>query len=137
MNAVQLGFRDEAFDATICVQNGISAFGVDRPRLVAEAVRVTRAGGRILFSTYSPRIWADRLEWFRSQAREGLIGAVDESRTKEGTIVCRDGLRLSAASGDEFRALFEHQGQLAHIREVDRSSVFAEVVRRESRLHPR
>jgi len=125
MNAVHLGFRDAQFDATICVQNGISAFGVDRARLVGEAVRVTSEGGRVLFSTYSPRIWADRVEWFRSQARAGLIGAVDESQTRGGTIVCEDGLRLTTVSATEFRALFRALGQSAQMREVDGSSLFA------------
>jgi len=132
MNAVQLGFGDAQFDATICVQNGICAFGVNPSRLVAEALRVTREGGRILFSTYSPRIWPDRLEWFRSQAEAGLIGALDDSQTTEGTIVCQDGLRLPTASAEEFRALFGDHGQRAQIREIDRSSVFAEVTKRES-----
>lgn len=131
MNAAHLGFRDAQFDATICVQNGISAFGVNRSTLIAEAVRVTREGGRILFSTYSPRIWADRLDWFRAQARAGLIGALDESRTQEGTIVCQDGLRLTTASAEEFRTLFGDQGQRAQIREIDGSSIFAEVTKRE------
>jgi SAM-dependent methyltransferase len=45
MDAAHLGFRDRAFDITICIQNGISAFGVDQQRLFAEAVRVTRLGG--------------------------------------------------------------------------------------------
>jgi len=127
MNAVRLAFADARFDATVCVQNGISAFGVDRSKLVSEAVRVTRDGGQILFSTYSPRIWLDRLEWFRAQSRAGLIGAVDEVHSKEGTIVCQDGLRLAMASGSEFRDLFARTGQRARIREVDQSSVFAEV----------
>jgi 2-polyprenyl-6-hydroxyphenyl methylase/3-demethylubiquinone-9 3-methyltransferase len=137
MNAVHLGFRDAEFDATICVQNGISAFGVDPSHLVAEAVRVTREGGVLLFSTYSPRIWADRLEWFRSQARAGLVGPLDESQTKEGTIVCQDGLRVTTASPEEFRALFGELGQLAQVREIDGSSVFAEVTKRESPRGPR
>ena len=132
MNAVHLGFGDARFDATICVQNGICAFGVNPSRLVAEAIRVTREGGRILFSTYSPRIWPDRLEWFRSQARAGLIGALDDSLTKEGTIVCQDGLRLPTASAEELQALFGDQSLLPEIREVDGSSVFAEVMKRES-----
>jgi len=129
MNAVRLAFADARFDATVCVQNGISAFGVDRSKLVSEAVRVTRNRGQILFSTYSPRIWADRVEWFRAQARAGLIGPVDESRSREGTIVCQDGLRLTSASGEELRDLFARSGQVARIREVDQSSVFAEVTR--------
>jgi len=137
MNAVQLGFGDAEFDATICVQNGVAAFRVEASRLVAEALRVTREGGWVLFSTYSSRIWPDRLEWFRSQAREGLIGPLDESRTKEGTIVCQDGLRLSTANADMFRTLFHDQGQTAHIREVDGSSLFAEVAKRASPERPR
>ena len=129
MNAVQLAFADARFDLTVCVQNGISAFGVDRSKLVSEAVRVTRDGGQVLFSSYSPRIWVDRLEWFRAQAHAGLIGPVDESQSREGTIVCQDGLRLTTASGEEFRDLFAKSGQVARIREVDQSSVFAEVTR--------
>jgi SAM-dependent methyltransferase len=30
MDSVQMGFRDRAFDLTICIQNGICAFAVDR-----------------------------------------------------------------------------------------------------------
>jgi len=132
MNAVRLGFRDAQFDATICVQNGISAFRVPPSPLVAEAIRATRNGGRVLFSTYSPRIWSERLDWFRAQARAGLIGALDESQCTDGTIVCQDGLRLSTASGDELRRLFDDLGQRAEIREIDGSSIFAEVTKRET-----
>ncbi|HYA70749.1 MAG TPA: class I SAM-dependent methyltransferase [Thermoplasmata archaeon] len=131
MDAVALGFPDAELDATICVQNGISAFRVDPLRLVAEAIRVTKEGGRILFSTYSSRIWADRLEWFRSQANAGLVGAIDESQTREGIIVCRDGLRLTTASPDVLRALFADLGQSARVYEIDDSSVFVEVTKRE------
>jgi len=129
MDAVRLAFADGRFDATVCAQNGICAFGVDRSKLVSEAVRVTREGGQVLFSTYSPEIWADRLEWFRAQAQAGLIGPIDESQSKDGTIVCRDGLRLATASADEFRDLFTRAGQRARIREVDHSSVFAEAAK--------
>jgi len=137
MNAVRLGFQDARFDATICVQNGVSAFGVDRSQLVAEAIRVTKEGGRILFSTYSPRFWAERLDWFRAQARAGLVGELDASQTTEGTIVCQDGLRLTTTSGEEFRALFGDLGQQAEIREIDGSSIFAEVTKRPSARRPR
>ena len=33
MDSVQMGFRDRAFDLTICVQNGICAFAVDQQQL--------------------------------------------------------------------------------------------------------
>ncbi len=120
-----MAFRAGAFDAVLCVQNGISAFAVDRGRLVGEAVRVTRSGGSILFSSYSPRIWEDRLDWFRAQAREGLIGDIDEERTGDGTIVCTDGFQATTVGGEEFTRLFAQFGLRPTIREVDESSVFA------------
>lgn len=84
----------------------------------------------VLFSSYSPRIWADRLDWFRVQSGAGLLGEIDESRTGDGTIVCKDGFQASTVGGDEFRALFAKLGLAATIREVDGSSVFARVVKK-------
>jgi ubiquinone/menaquinone biosynthesis C-methylase UbiE len=124
-DASQLAFRDGVFDAVFCIQNGISAFGVDRGRLVAEAVRVTRSGGSILFSSYSPRIWEERLDWFREQARAGLIGEIDEARTGDGTIVCTDGFRATTVGAAEFVGLYTQLGLRPTVREVDGSSVFA------------
>ncbi len=128
-DAARLSFASGTFDAVACIQNGISAFGVDRRRLVSEAVRVARSGGLLLFSTYSPRIWNERLEWFRLQAREGLIGPIDEPRTRAGTIVCTDGFRATTVGGREFTALFEGIGLLPELREVDGSSVFCLAIR--------
>jgi 2-polyprenyl-6-hydroxyphenyl methylase/3-demethylubiquinone-9 3-methyltransferase len=65
MNAIELGFGNRQFDMVICIQNGISAFKVDQQKLIKEAMRVTRSGKTILFSSYSERFWEDRLEWFR------------------------------------------------------------------------
>ena len=124
-DASRMAFRAGAFDAVLCIQNGISAFAVDRGRLVGEAVRVTRSGGSIRFSSYSPRIWEDRLDWFRAQAREGLIGDIDEERTGDGTIVCTDGFQATTVGGEEFTRLFAQFGLRPTIREVDGSSVFA------------
>jgi SAM-dependent methyltransferase len=50
MDSVQMGFRDRAFDLTICIQNGICAFAVDQQQLFREAVRVTRSGGLVMFT---------------------------------------------------------------------------------------
>jgi 2-polyprenyl-6-hydroxyphenyl methylase/3-demethylubiquinone-9 3-methyltransferase len=129
MDASKLAFGNDLFDAVICIQNGISAFGRNRHELVAEAVRVAKTGGVILFSTYSPRIWTDRLDWFRAQSRAGLLGEIDESRTMDGTIVCKDGFRATTVDGEEFRALFAEVGLAATVREVDGSSIFARVVK--------
>jgi ubiquinone/menaquinone biosynthesis C-methylase UbiE len=69
MDAAHLAFRDRIFDLRICIQNGISAFGTDQQVLFAEAARVTRSGGTVLFSSYSETFWAERLKWFEVQAR--------------------------------------------------------------------
>jgi ubiquinone/menaquinone biosynthesis C-methylase UbiE len=130
MDASRLAFRDGVFDAVFCIQNGISAFGRDRQELVAEAVRVAKGGGVVLFSSYSPRIWTDRLDWFRAQSRAGLLGAIDESRTGDGTIICKDGFQARTVGGDELSGLFAELGLAATICEVDGSSVFARVVKK-------
>jgi 2-polyprenyl-6-hydroxyphenyl methylase/3-demethylubiquinone-9 3-methyltransferase len=125
MDASRMAFRTGTFDGVFCIQNGISVFGVDKGRLVAEAARVTRGGGQILFSSYSPRIWSDRLAWFRAQASHGLVGEIDEGKTMDGTIVCKDGFRATTVGSGEFLKLFEALGLETEVQEVDDSSVFA------------
>lgn len=127
MNAVELGFHDRLFDTVVCVQNGISAFGVDRHRLIREALRVTRRGGKGLFSTYSARFWEDRLAWFHAQADHGLIGEIDEEATGDGIIVCKDGFRATTVGPEEFRSLASDLGVAPEITEVDDSSLFCEI----------
>jgi 2-polyprenyl-6-hydroxyphenyl methylase/3-demethylubiquinone-9 3-methyltransferase len=124
MTALCLGFCERAFDVVACVQNGISAFGVDRFALLEEALRVTRRGGIALFSTYSERFWECRLEWFRLQAEAGLVGEVDEGATGDGVIVCRDGFRAMTVTPAEWRHLAERLGTSAQLIEVDGSSLF-------------
>ncbi len=123
-NAGRLPFPSAAFDAVFCLQNGISAFGVDRRALVSEAIRVTCPGGRVLFSSYSPGVWGDRLAWFRLQADAGLLGPIDETKTRDGTIVCTDGFRATTVGWGEFTELFEALGRTAVLHEVDASSLF-------------
>ncbi|MFH1501646.1 MAG: class I SAM-dependent methyltransferase [Candidatus Eisenbacteria bacterium] len=125
MDAAELAFVDGRFDAVVCVQNGICAFGVDPPRLVREALRVTRAGGRALFSTYASAFWPHRLEWFEAQAEAGLVGELDRGRTGDGTIVCADGLRLGTLTPAALREVGSEIGLEPLIVEVDGSSVFA------------
>lgn len=128
MDAARLGFRDGSFDLTLCVQNGISAFGVAQRELVAEAVRVTRTGGRVLFSSYSARFWEDRLEWFEVQAAHGLIGAIDFQATGNGVIVCKDGFRATTVDAAGFQSLAASLGLVPTIVEVADSSLFCELV---------
>lgn len=68
----------------------------------------------------------------------GLLGEIDEEKTSDGMIVCKDGFRATILSGDEFVELFDEFGLNASIVEVDKSSVFCNVIKKVSlslRLH--
>ncbi len=127
MDAVALALADAAFDLVICVQNGIAAFSVDKRKLIGEAIRVTRPGGRVLFSTYSEKFWDHRLEWFQIQAAHGLIGELDPEATGAGVIACKDGFRAEAVSPEGFRSLLAGYERPPRITEVDGSSLFCEI----------
>ena len=127
MDAVELGFRHRLFDLVVCIQNGISAFKVDQRRLIEEAMRVTHSGGTVLFSSYSERFWGDRLEWFRLQSKNALIGEIDEDATRDGVIVCKDGFRASTVNPDDFVSLISGFDIDPIISEVDGSSIFYEI----------
>jgi len=128
MNAAHLGFRDRTFDLTICIQNGISAFGADQRAVFTEATRVTRQAGTVLFSSYSDRFWEERLKWFEIQAEHGLIGEIDHHLTGHGVIVCKDGFRATTMNAESFRSLAAFLKLTPTIIEVDGSSLFCEVV---------
>ncbi len=127
MDAGCLGLRDRTFDLTVCVQNGISAIGVDPALLLREAVWVTRAGGRVLFSSYAAGFWPHRLAWFEAQAAHGLIGEIDRAATRDGVIVCKDGFRATTLPTAGFASLAARLGLSAAITEVDGSSVCCEI----------
>lgn len=127
MDAVAMGFGDSEFDAVVCVQNGICAFGVDQVALFREALRVVRQGGLVLFSTYSDSFWGDRLGWFETQASAGLVGAVDRERSRDGVIVCEGGFRAGRVTPEGFRQLCRAVGVEGELTEVDGSSLFCEV----------
>ena len=127
MDAGRLAFSSAQFDVIVCIQNGISAFKVDTRELVRESMRVTKKGGVCLFSTYTESFWNNRLEWFRLQSEEGLIGEIDWSRTKEGVIICRDGFKATTFSKSSLLKLTESLGLNADIKEIDGSSLFWEI----------
>jgi ubiquinone/menaquinone biosynthesis C-methylase UbiE len=128
MDALQTGFQSQSFDLTLCIQNGISAVGVDQKKLLAEAVRVTRGGGVVLFSGYSERFWAERLKWFEVQAEHELIGEIDYESTGNGVIVCKDGFRATTMDAEGFRSFAAALDLIPNIIEVDGSSLFCEIV---------
>ncbi len=128
MNALHLGFCDNVFDSIICIQNGISAFHVNQHDLIRESIRVAKSGGIVLFSSYSDKFWEERLEWFRLQSVNGLLGEIDLEKTRNGVIVCKDGFTATTVRPDQFRSLVKQLDLDAHIVEVDRSSLFCEIM---------
>ena len=128
MNALHLAFRDHAFDKVICIQNGISAFHVNQRDLIRESIRVTKSGGTVLFSTYSDKFWANRLEWFLLQSENGLLGEIDLEKTQNGVIVCKDGFTATTVRPDQFQSLTQQFDVDTHIVEVDESSLFCEII---------
>jgi 2-polyprenyl-6-hydroxyphenyl methylase/3-demethylubiquinone-9 3-methyltransferase len=127
MYAVEMGFCDRQFDTVVCIQNGISAFGVDQRKLIEEALRVTQTGGEVLFSSYSEQFWEDRLDWFRIQSQKKLIGEIDAEATGNGVIICKDGFKASTVSPDDFVLLTSDLDFDPIITEVDNSSIFYEL----------
>ena len=128
MDAVEMGFCDRQFDTVVCIQNGISAFGVNQRKLIEEALRVTQTDGQVLFSSYSERFWEDRLEWFRLQSENGLLGEIDFNATRKGVIICKDGFRPTTVGPNDFLSLTSTFDSSPTIVEVDGSSIFCEIV---------
>ena len=81
----------------------------------------------MLFSTYSPRFWNDRLEWFERQSAHGLLGEIDRESTHEGVIVCKDGFRATTVDAEEFQNLASRHAVVPRIIEVEGASLFCEV----------
>lgn len=127
MSADELGFFDHTFDLVVVAQNGISAFKIEPARLLKECLRITKKGGLILFSTYSHKFWEYRLQWFRLQADEGLLGEIDWEQTKPGIIICKDGFKATTFSEDDFLQLAGEFQLEAKLTEINESSLFCEL----------
>lgn len=128
MDATKLSFSNGTMDVVLCLQNGISAFQTDQRALIKEAIRVTRPGGKVLFSTYSEKFWEPRLKWFMAQSKAGLVGEIDTEKTKNGCIVCHDGFTSSLVTPKKFHELTRWiRGIKFVVREVDESCLFFEI----------
>jgi len=127
MDASAPAFGAATFDAVCCLQNGISSFHVDQRALMEAAVKITRPGGKVLFSSYADEFWEHRLNWFRIQSAHGLVGEIDESATGDGKIICTDGFTATTVSPHRFSALAHGLGSEVSINVVDGSSVFCEI----------
>ena len=123
MNSSTLGFPDGEFDAVLCIQNGISAFKTNPLELIRESMRVTRPEGVCIFTSYSDKFWKPRLDWFRLQSEEGLLGEIDWDATQNGVIVCKDGFRATTYRPEDFRKFADIIGVESNIVEIDGSSI--------------
>ena len=128
MNAINLEFPSNFFNMVICIQNGISAFNVDKKGLIREAIRVTKKRGLVLFSTYSDKFWEERLKWFILQSKAGLIGEIDLTTTHNGIIVTKDGFKTTTIRPIEFTSLTSELPFNLKIEEIDNSSIFYEIL---------
>jgi 2-polyprenyl-6-hydroxyphenyl methylase/3-demethylubiquinone-9 3-methyltransferase len=122
-------FADNSFDAVLCLQNGLSAFHIDKKSLIKESLRVVKPGGILLFSSYSYKIWDARLEWFEEQSDAGLLGKIDYEKTKDGIIVCEDGFSATTIDESEFHNLMDGLNVNYKLVEFDESSLFCQVIK--------
>lgn len=123
MNAYDLNYK-ERFDVVLCLQNGISAIKGNHNRLVECAINASKNTGKIIFSTYSPKIWEERLKWFVEQSEKELIGKLDMEKTKNGNIYCDDGFEATTFTENDFDKIGKSTGYCYSIEEVDESSLF-------------
>jgi ubiquinone/menaquinone biosynthesis C-methylase UbiE len=130
MDVARYAFKDNSFDAVVCIQNGISAFHVDKKAAIEESLRIARKSGIILFSSYSEKFWKYRLEWFEAQSSAGLLGPIDYERTGNGVIICKDGFSATTIGPQEFMELTDNLEAVVNIEEVDESSLFCEIIKK-------
>ncbi len=129
MDATRLAFADTFFDVVLCLQNGISAFGVNEQELIVEALRVTHSGGTVIFSSYSDKIWEERLHWFEIQALHGLVGKINYDQTKDGVISSEDGFVSTTFSQNQFQELISDLPVKSQIIEVDNASIILDMTK--------
>lgn len=130
MDVKELTFEDNSFDLIIAIQNGISAFKVKPEIMILESLRVLKVGRKLILSSYSDKIWAERIKWFEAQANEGLVGEIDHQKTNDGTIVCKDGFKATTFTKKDFRKLAEKLNLDAVIKEIDNSSIFCVITKK-------
>lgn len=123
MDAHKLEF-DVKFDVVLCLQNGISAMKGEALNLIEQSIKVLSHGGKAYFSSYSPKFWEHRLAWFHEQANKGLLGEINLEKTKDGTIVCKDGFVAITYTLEDMEKLGKAVGYNYRIQEVDNSSIF-------------
>ena len=129
MTARNIKFPEQTFDVVLGIQNALSATKIDPPLLLSQALRVTKTGGKIILSSYSEKIWEERLKWFIRQAEEGLLGDIDYDKTGNGVITCKDGFRATTFTKEDFTHLIDTLELKAKIQEIDDSCIFCVITK--------
>ena len=128
MDAHKLSFN-ETFDVVLCLQNGLSAMKTQPLEYIKKIMALVSPGGRAFISSYSAKFWEYRLAWFHEQADKGLLGEIDEEKTKGGVIICKDGFRATTHSPEDMDAIGKASGFSYEVTEVDESSIFLVVTK--------
>ncbi|UTC74555.1 class I SAM-dependent methyltransferase [Treponema sp. OMZ 792] len=123
MDAYKMNFKEE-FDMVLCLQNGLSAIKGEPEELIQKCIKALKKNGRAYFSTYSSKFWNIRLDWFKEQADKKLLGEIDEEKTKDGIIICKDGFKARTFTEKDFDDLGKKSGLEYEIKEIDESSLF-------------
>ena len=108
--AGRLPFADGSFDYVLCVQNTLGVMGEDKNLAVAEAGRVLRPGGKMIFVVYSELSAVARAEWYSQAHRQGLMAPIDWARSHAELLVTADGHASECFRAERLRSLFTAQG---------------------------
>lgn len=131
MDAHDLQFEPQ-FDVVICLQNGLSAIKGSAKNLIKEGLKVLNPGGKAYFSSYSSKFWEHRLAWFYEQADQGLLEEIDEDKTKNGVIVCKDGFTATTYLEEDMVNLGLSTGYPYQVKEIDSSSLFLVIEKKQT-----
>ena len=128
MDAHNMSFN-ETFDVVLCLQNGLSAMKTQPLEYIKKIMALVAPEGKAFISSYSAKFWEYRLAWFHEQADKGLLGEIDEEKTKGGVIICKDGFRATTHSPEDMDAIGKASGFSYEVTEVDESSIFLVVTK--------
>lgn len=108
--AGRLPFSDGSFDYMLCVQNTPGVMGEEKAAAIAEAARVTRRGGRLVFVVYSELSVVPRAEWYTAMHARGMMAAIDWAHSSPELLITADGHASECFRAERLTSLFASQG---------------------------
>ena len=116
--AGQLPFASSSFDAVLCAQNTLGLLGDEKFPTLREAVRVTRAGGKLVFVVYSEFSIVPRVEWYTQMLQQGMMAPVDWARSGPELLLTKDGHASECFRRERLEALFAEAGLESRLERV-------------------